>query len=42
MKFANVALIKVVCICDKRARMHNKHDIKSSFSQNVSISKMQC
>ncbi len=38
MDFENVALTKnYPYICDKRAWMHNNHDIKSSFSQNVML-----
>jgi hypothetical protein len=43
MDFENVALTKVVHIyVIERALLHNIHDIKSNFNQNVFISNMKC
>jgi len=40
MDFENVSLTKVVHVYVAEAWMHNIHDIKSIFSQNVFMSKM--
>jgi len=42
MDLENVTLTKVVHIYVIEGMMHNIYDIKSTFSQNVSISNMYC